>query len=45
MSDLDIMVREMYKIPEDEDTVDWCDEHSVNYKDTVRQVYLEGGKV
>lgn len=42
MSDLDILVREMYEIPEDEDTIDWCDEHGVNYKDAIRQVYLRG---
>lgn len=44
VSDLDILVREMYGIPEDEDTVDWCDEHGVNYKDAIRQVYMKGRK-
>ena len=42
MSDLDILVREMYDIPEDEDTVDFCDKHDIDYADAVRQAYLKG---
>lgn len=42
MSDLDILVREKYEIPEDEDTVEFCEKHDIDYANAIRMAYLKG---
>ena len=44
MSDLDILVREEHSIPEGVDTVEWCNENSLDYHTELFGAYLAAMK-
>ena len=42
MGDIDILVRELYDIPEDEDTLEFCEKYDIDYEHAVHFVIMKG---
>ncbi len=36
MSDLDLELREKYNIPEEKDTMEWCEENGIDYQEEIK---------
>lgn len=40
MSDLDLELREKYNIPEEKDTMEWCEENGIDYQEELIKIYI-----
>ena len=40
MADLDILVREFHDIPDDEDTIDYCEKNGLDYQTELEKLYF-----
>ena len=40
MSDLDLELREKYNIPDEKDTMEWCEENGIDYQEELIRIYI-----